>query len=84
MAKTIKVELENGKYTILHDEEHGGITVLRYRERWRNETGNKLMLAMTQRILELESELEEMKETYDGAVITKPYSEMTPKRTFPL
>lgn len=79
-----KIELENGKYTILHDESHGGITVLRYREPWRNETGDKLMLAMTQRILELENEVAEMKETYDGALITKSYGEAKPKGTFSL
>lgn len=79
-----RIELEDGKYTILHHEEHGGLTVLRHGEPWRNETGDKLMLAMTHHILELESELEEMKETYEGAIITKSYGEAKPQKTYSL
>lgn len=79
-----KIELENGKYTILHDEEHGGITVLRYREPWRNETGDKLMLALIERVSELEDEVANLNETYEGALITKSYGNAKPKRTFDL
>lgn len=49
-----KIELEDGKYTLLHHTKHGGLTVLRYGEVWRNETGDKLMLSMFQKIRELE------------------------------
>lgn len=45
-----KIDLEDGKYTVLHHEEQGGITVLRYGEVWRNETGDKLILSMLYRI----------------------------------
>ena len=80
----IKVELEDGKYTVLHDEEHGGVTVLRYREPWRNETGDKLILAMVNKIVELQEEVDSLKNTYDGAIVTKSYGEAKPKKTFDL
>ena len=51
-----KIELEDGKYTVLHHEEHGGITVLRHGEPWRNETGDKLLLAMIEKIEQLTNE----------------------------
>lgn len=51
-----KIDLEDGKYTVLHHEEHGGITVLRHGEAWRNETGDKLLLAMIEKIEELTKE----------------------------
>lgn len=50
-----RIELEEGKYTVLHKEDHGGVTVLRHGEPWRNETGDGFILAMVHRILELES-----------------------------
>lgn len=40
------LELEDGKYTVLHDEQHGGLTILRHGEVWRNESGDKFILAM--------------------------------------
>ncbi len=49
-----KIVLEDGKYTLIHHKKHGGITVLRYGETWRNETGDKLILSMFQKIRELE------------------------------
>lgn len=52
----VKIELDDGKYTVLHNEEHGGVTVLRYGEPWRNETGDGFILAMIHRIQELEEE----------------------------
>lgn len=58
----ITVELEDGKYTVLHDEQHGGVTVLRYDEPWRNETGDKLILAMVNKIVELQEEVDSLKE----------------------
>ena len=76
--------IKNGKYTVLHDKEHGGIMVLRNREPWRNKTGNKLILAMAQRISELENEVADLKEMYDGAVITKSCGEAKPKRSYDL
>lgn len=49
------VELEDGKYTLLHHVKQGGLTVLRYGEPWRNETGDKLTMSLFQRILDLEA-----------------------------
>lgn len=55
------INFEDGKYTLLHDEGHGGLTVLRYDEVWRNETGDGLILAMfheIERLRERNSKLE--------------------------
>lgn len=57
-----KVELEGGKYILLHNEGHGGMTVLRNGKVWRNETGDKLILAMFEEIESLKSEIERLKD----------------------
>ncbi|PAV30342.1 hypothetical protein CIL05_07680 [Virgibacillus profundi] len=59
----VKIDLYGGKYTALHDEGHGGVTVLRYGEAWRNETGDGFILAMIQEIISLREELEIARET---------------------
>lgn len=69
--KIKKVELEDGKYTVLHHEEHGGITVLRYDEPWRNETGDKLMLAMFHETQKLQAFYNYFRELYgEGLGVT--------------
>jgi hypothetical protein len=55
------VNLEDGKYTILHDEGHGGLTALRNGEVWRNMTGDGMVLAMFQEIEDLKRRIEENK-----------------------
>jgi hypothetical protein len=74
------IELENGKYTVIFeeypaDEMYGHATVkfhaLRYGERWRNLIGDGLVLAMAQRIEELEEKLESYKskdQTYEESI----------------
>lgn len=47
-----KIELEGGKYTIIH-ENGCNLRALRYGEEWRNLIGDNLVLAMAQEIEEL-------------------------------
>lgn len=51
-----KIELENGKYTVIHDN-GCNFHALRYGEQWRDLTGDGLVLAMTQRIEDLEDHI---------------------------
>lgn len=51
---TTSIELAGGKYTVQHD--HGtNLKALRHGEPWRDLTGDGLVLAMAQRIEELEA-----------------------------
>ena len=54
----MKVELENGKYLYIFDEVIGSSTAFRNGKIWKDTTGDKLLLAMAQRINELEEELD--------------------------
>lgn len=54
----MKVKLENGKYLYIFDEIIGSSTVFRNGAIWKDTTGDKLLLAMAQRINELEDELD--------------------------
>jgi hypothetical protein len=49
-----RIELEDGKYTVVGDR--GLLAALRYGETWRDLTGDKLIGAMVSRIETLESE----------------------------
>lgn len=55
-----RIELEGGKYTVLHK---CGLNfrALRYGEEWRDLTGDGLILALVQRIEELEETQKECK-----------------------
>ena len=53
----MKVELENSKYLYIFDEVIGSSTVFRDGKIWKDTTGDELLLAMAQRINELEEEL---------------------------
>lgn len=54
----MKVELENGKYLYIFDEVIGSSTVFHNGKIWKDTTGDELLLAMAQRINELEEELD--------------------------
>ena len=54
----MKVKLENGKYLYIFDEVIGSSTVFRKGVIWKDTTGDELLLAMAQRINELEEELD--------------------------
>lgn len=54
----MKVELENGKYLYIFDEVIGSSTVFLDGKIWKDTTDDELLLAMAQRINELEEELD--------------------------
>ena len=49
-----RIDLEDGKYTVVYDPNSGKINTLRYGEPWQEHVGDHLMLAMVYRILDLE------------------------------
>ena len=55
--RIVKIELHQGKYIYEFDEASGKQEVYRHGELWRDETGNGFLLAMAQRIEELEEVL---------------------------
>jgi len=52
-----KLDLENGKYTIVEDLNKGKFEALRYGDEWRNLIGDNLILALVYKIQELEEKL---------------------------
>ena len=54
----MKVKLENGKYLYSFDEVIGSSTVFLDGKIWKDTTDDELLLAMAQRINELEEELD--------------------------
>ena len=53
----MKIELQQGKYIYKFDENSGRQEIYRHGELWRDETGDGFLLAMAQKIEELEDEL---------------------------
>lgn len=53
-----RIELDNGKYTVMHCN-GANLVALRYGNTWRDLAGDGLILALCQRIEELEAEVEE-------------------------
>ena len=53
----MKIELQQGKYIYEFNETSGRQEIYRHGELWRDETGNGFLLAMAQKIEELENEL---------------------------
>lgn len=58
----MEIKLADGKYTYLFDEKTGISEALRYDQKWRNTIGDGFILAMAQRIDELEKQIIEMLE----------------------
>jgi hypothetical protein len=52
----LNVTVYDGKYTVIQDE-RGGLRALRYREAWRDCTGDGLILALAQEVEELRSNI---------------------------
>ncbi|MNE05064.1 hypothetical protein D3C81_365300 [compost metagenome] len=63
---TFKLELEGGKYTVLH-ENGCNFRALRNGEPWRSLVGDGLVLAMCYRIEELQEQLEKLQRVHPGA-----------------
>ena len=54
MSYPTKIDLCDGKYSVIYDLETGRSECLRYGEKWRELCGDKMVLAMFDRIVELE------------------------------
>lgn len=52
-----KIELYDGKYTVIFNNTTGEFKALRYGEEWRSLTGDGMILAMFFRIQELEEKI---------------------------
>lgn len=59
MADIYNVSVANGKYTLILPSE-GGLHALRYGERWRDLTGDGMVLALVQEIAELREKLTDL------------------------
>jgi len=57
MGYPTRIDLCDGKYSVIFDFETGRSEALRYGEKWRDLRGDKMVLAMFDRIVELEEQL---------------------------
>lgn len=55
-----QIDLENGKYTFINN--NGVVSINRFREEWRNESGDKALLCLLQHVEKLEEENRQLKE----------------------
>ena len=65
MTYPTRIDVCDGKYTIIYDFETGQSECLRYGEKWRDLCGDKMVLAMFDTIVELReraAEVEDLKE----------------------
>ena len=70
MSAEIYIKLEDGKYEYTFDK---GIQMIkRYGQDWRDETGDSVLLAMAQRIQELETGLEDAIYVIEDVVSKNP------------
>jgi len=63
MNNDIYTTLNDGKYEYTFNSKEGSQTIKRNGLPWRDETGDNLLLAMAQRIDQLEDEVAELEET---------------------
>lgn len=72
-----KLELENGKYTIIEDLNKGKFEALRYGDEWRNlgAEGDNLILALVYKVQELEEIVVKQAEELDNIDIAKMIKE---------
>ncbi|UZV41236.1 hypothetical protein vBVpaMR16F_170 [Vibrio phage vB_VpaM_R16F] len=62
MNNSIYITLNDGKYEYVFNSKDGTQTIKRNGQPWRDETGDNLLLAMAQRIYQLEDEVVELEE----------------------
>ena len=60
MTYPTRIDVCDGKYTIIYDFETGQSEALRYGEKWRDLCGDKMVLAMFDTIVELQKQIEEL------------------------
>ena len=56
-----------GKYTVIIDMQTGQAECLRYGEKWRDLTGDKMVLALFDTIVDLQGQCDERQTAYDAA-----------------
>jgi hypothetical protein len=61
MTMEERIELYDGKYTVIFNTETGEFRALRYGEEWRDLCGDGMILQMFFRIQELEEEVKKLK-----------------------
>lgn len=61
MSYPTRVDVCDGKYTIIYDLKTGQSECLRYGEKWRSLTGDKMVLAMFDEIVALREEVAKLK-----------------------
>lgn len=54
-----ELEIENGKYTFINN--NGVVSIKRFGEAWRNESGDKALLCLLQHVEKLEEENRQLK-----------------------
>lgn len=63
------IDVNNGKYTVVFDDETGKLTALRYGEPWRGIQGDNLVYWLAMELQEAREEIEnlvEYKQMYEG------------------
>lgn len=66
-----RIDLCDGKYTIIYDFKTGRSECLRYGNTWRQLAGDKMVLACFDEIVELRKQRDELLEALISAVIAK-------------
>lgn len=62
MSYSTRLDLCDGKYSVIYDPETGQAECLRYGEKWRELCGDKMVLEMFDRIIELDEEIMRLSE----------------------
>lgn len=64
-----RIDLCDGKYTLIYDFSTGQSECLRYGEPWRQLVGDKMVLACFDEIVELRQEVSQLRETLESLAI---------------
>lgn len=62
----LKVELDGGKYTVVLGDHGAKFKAYRYREEWRDLTGDNLVMSLVHRVDELQTEVENQNALIDS------------------
>lgn len=62
-----QLDICDGKYTVIIDMQTGQAECLRYGEKWRDLTGDKMVLAMFDTIVDVRGQCDELQTAYDAA-----------------
>lgn len=65
----MKYEFDDGKYSLEFNEKTGELKALRFGKQWQDFSGNKLIYCMLSKVLELQQEVDSMKDEYEPSPI---------------